>query len=69
MASRPHGFGLTAEVRDKIAAKYDINLEQEARQWIEAVTGEPLNPSVSADEPLGADRFHEALKDGVALCK
>lgn len=60
---------MTAEVRDKIAAKYDINLEQEARQWIEAVTGEPLNPSVSSDEPLGADRFHEALKDGVALCK
>lgn len=69
MASRPHGFGLTAEVRDKIAAKYDINLEQEARLWIEAVTGEKVNPNVSSDEPLGLDRFHEALKDGVLLCK
>ena len=26
------------------AAKYDVDLEQEARQWIEAVINEPLKP-------------------------
>lgn len=69
MASRPRGYGLTAEIKGKIDAKYEIDKEQEARLWVEAVIGEPLDASVSADEPLGQERFHAALKDGIVLCK
>ena len=40
-------------------AKNDPKREQEARQWLQSVVGEPF--------PEGS--FHEALKDGVYLCK
>ncbi|KAI0208336.1 Calponin-3 [Lamellibrachia satsuma] len=69
MANRPRSYGLTAEVRGKLAAKYDIEKEQEARLWIEAVVGEPVDSSVPESEALGMDRFHAALKDGILLCK
>jgi len=69
MANRPRGFGLTAEVKSKMAAKYDVEQEQEARLWMEAVTGEPLNPEADSSVPLGLDAFHAALKDGSYLCK
>lgn len=69
MANRPRGFGLTAEVKGKIAAKYDVEKEQECRVWMESVTGEALPGSASPAEPLGAQKFHEALKDGTYLCK
>lgn len=69
MATRPKGYGMTAELSRKIAAKYDENQEQEARLWMEAVVGEPVDPGVSSGEIMGSKRFHEALKDGVYLCK
>jgi len=69
MASRPRGYGLTAEVKGKIAAKYEIEKEQEARLWMQAVLGEALDPEVPDDEPLGPERFQACLKDGVFLCK
>lgn len=69
MASRPRGYGLTAELKGKMDAKYEVEKEQEARLWIEDVIGEPLDQSVPAGEPLGPDRFHAALKDGIILCK
>ena len=59
MAERPKGYGMTAELDEKKAAKYDPELEAEARDWMERVTGERL--------PAGS--FHAALKDGVYLCK
>lgn len=59
MADRPKGYGLTAELKDKQSGKYDPKLEKEAREWLQAVVGEPF--------PAGS--FHEALKDGVYLCK
>lgn len=43
--------------------------EQEAREWMEEVLGEPIDPSAPRHEPLGPDRFHAALKDGIILCK
>lgn len=58
MAARPKGYGMTAELKDKIDSKYDPNLEAEAREWIEAVTGRPF--------PAGT--FAEALNDGQVLC-
>ena len=59
MAARPKGYGMTAEIKDKLDSKYDPKLEAEARSWIEAVTAEPL--------PGGT--FAEALNDGKVLCK
>ena len=43
-------------------AKYDPELEQEARQWVEAVLGR----NVFGDE-CGADHMHELLGDGKVL--
>lgn len=50
-------YGLTAEVKNKIAAKYDVQKEEELRLWIEEMTG----------EQIGAD-FQKGLKNGVILC-
>jgi hypothetical protein len=69
MASRPRGYGLTAEIKGKIEAKYEVDKEQEARLWMEAILGEPLDQTVSSSEPLGPDRFAAALKDGILLCR
>ena len=44
-------------------AKYDLDLEQDARQWIEAV----LKRNVFADDKCGADHMHEVLGDGKVL--
>ncbi|XP_059158834.1 myophilin-like [Physella acuta] len=69
MATRPRGYGLTGEISRKIASKYDVGLEQEARLWMEAVLGEPLAPDEDSSVPLGMDKFQAVLKDGVTLCK
>ena len=50
---------MTAELKEKQASKYDPQLETQARAWLEAVVG----------EPFPASDFHEALKDGIYLCK
>jgi hypothetical protein len=59
MAERPKGYGMTAELQEKKAAKYDPELEAQARDWMELIIGEPF--------PSGT--FHDALKDGLYLCK
>ena len=59
MAERPKGYGMTAELKEKQESKYDPEQEAEARQWLQALVGEPF--------PGGS--FHDALKDGVYLCK
>ena len=59
MAERPKGYGMTAELAEKKAAKYDPDMEKQAVDWMQEVIGEPL--------PEGS--FHEALKDGAYLCK
>ena len=51
-------YGLDRELAEKAAAKYDPQLEAEARAWIEAVLG----------ESLGDGTFHEVLKSGMVLC-
>ena len=51
-------YGLDKELADKAAAKFDPQLEGEAREWIEKVTGKPLEGTT-----------HEALKSGVVLCE
>ncbi|XP_051719099.1 calponin-3b [Ctenopharyngodon idella] len=51
-------YGLSAEVRSKIAQKYDLQKEEELRYWIEDVTGMPIG-----------ENFQMGLKDGVILCE
>jgi hypothetical protein len=43
-----------------VFCRYDVGLEVAAREWVEAVLGEPA----LGDGPLGP-----ALKDGQALCR
>ena len=42
MADRPTSFGFTAESYHKQESKYDLELEQEARIWMESVIEQPL---------------------------
>nr|XP_057924727.1 calponin-2 [Doryrhamphus excisus] len=51
-------YGLSAEVRNKIAQKYDLQKEEELRVWIEDVTGVCIGPD-----------FQKGLKNGVILCE
>ncbi|KAL8580479.1 hypothetical protein ACOMHN_053194 [Nucella lapillus] len=68
MATRPRGYGLTAEINRKIQEKYDVNLEQEARVWIERILDTELVRGADPNTPLGHDTFHQMLKDGQVLC-
>ncbi|RKP06851.1 calponin homology domain-containing protein [Thamnocephalis sphaerospora] len=52
--------GLDADLRERLAAKHDPVREQQAREWIEQVTGESFPEDTS---------FLVALRDGVILCK
>ncbi|XP_012673621.1 calponin-1 [Clupea harengus] len=51
-------FGLSAEVKNKLAQKYDHQKEEELRLWIHEVTGHHLPKN-----------FMDGLKDGVVLCE
>ncbi|ORZ27279.1 calponin homology domain-containing protein [Lobosporangium transversale] len=55
----PRNFGLDREIAAKLASKYDVGREIEAREWIETVIG----------EPFPYEGFQESLKDGVILIK
>lgn len=52
--------GLDADLRERMAARFDPEREREARNWIAHVIGEAL----PEDEPL-----IQTLRDGVILCK
>ena len=58
-SARGGGYGLDAELALKQAAKHDVGAENQAKVWIEGVTG----------ESFGEKSFGEALKDGIMLCK
>ncbi|XP_046578736.1 myophilin-like [Haliotis rubra] len=66
MARRPRGYGLSAEISKKINDKYDLGIEREAREWMEALLGRSLSENGG---DLGADGMHAVLKDGVLLCQ
>ena len=55
---RGGGYGLDAELARKAAEKYDYEMEDEARAWIETITGLELG-----------DDFGEGLRNGVILCE
>jgi hypothetical protein len=56
MAYHGPAYGMSADIADTLAAKYDTGIEAEVRDWIQKVTGEKI------------DDFHETLKSGVFLC-
>lgn len=57
MQARGGGYGLDAELARRAAERYDYDMEDEAREWIEAIS----------DMEIG-DEFGEGLRDGVVLC-
>eukprot|EP01098_Paradermamoeba_levis_P012401 TRINITY_DN542_c0_g1_i4.p1 TRINITY_DN542_c0_g1~~TRINITY_DN542_c0_g1_i4.p1 ORF type:complete len:195 (-),score=68.50 TRINITY_DN542_c0_g1_i4:25-609(-) len=59
MAQHGPAYGFSAELEKKRQASYDLNLEQQARDWILALTGS----SVGTGDAFAAD-----LKDGSVLC-
>ncbi|XP_054765226.2 muscle-specific protein 20-like [Lytechinus pictus] len=69
MANRPKGYGMTAELANKTAAKFDTELANEAFEWIAAVlqTGSPEFASSFGTVVTQKD-FQEPLRDGVVLC-
>jgi len=61
MANRTRGYGLTAELTDKIRAQYSEKDEQEITQWFSSLGLAQFNGQ-------GYDDFQEYLKDGMILC-
>ncbi|KAG7391705.1 Transgelin-3 [Phytophthora pseudosyringae] len=55
--ARGGGYGLDAELARKAAERYDYDMENEARAWLEALS-----------EMQIGDDFGEGLRDGVVLC-
>jgi len=62
MASRPKGFGMTAELQRKKDSKYDPELDQQIRDWIKDVLGQDVETSKD-----GQSEFAEKFKDGEIL--
>ncbi|KAM4748283.1 calponin-1 [Rhinophrynus dorsalis] len=56
--NRGPAYGLSAEVKSKLAQKYDPQKEAELREWIESTTGRNIG-----------NKFMDSLKDGVILCE
>lgn len=57
-ANRQQKYGLDADLQRRRDAQYDPALEQEAREWLAAVIGKPVEGP-----------FAEALQSGVVLCE
>ncbi|XP_040270952.1 calponin-1 [Bufo bufo] len=56
--NRGPAYGLSAEVKNKLASKYNPHLEAELREWIESTTGKKIE-----------NKFMESLKNGAILCE
>jgi len=72
MASRPKGFGLTAECDRKKAAKFDPERANEAVAWIQAILEKKGEHSelIAKLKPVTAmDDIQSMFKDGVILCE
>lgn len=59
------GYGLTAAIHRQRAQKYDLDDEQDALAWMEAV----IDEGEIFINVVGMEATREALKDGVYLCK
>lgn len=70
MANRQKGFGMTAELNKKKAAKFDARLASEAMEWIAGVLGHGNHESVCKEnEVTEMCQVVTPLKNGVALCQ
>ena len=63
-------------VRLQLDEMYDVDLEFEVREWMEAVSEEPFpEPDQEVLDGLGEDKgaswasFYASLRDGAYLCK
>jgi len=76
MANRQRGYGMTAELEKKKAAKFDADLTSEAMQWM-AMVLEDGNHAEDAKKLMDVvdsgiqtkEDFANPLKDGQSLCK
>jgi hypothetical protein len=59
MADRAPKVGWDAQLERERLAKYDVRVEDAARQWMGQVLG----------RSLGDGSFHDLLKSGVVLCQ
>jgi hypothetical protein len=57
MAFQAPVYGMDLELKKKQESAFDPQLEAQAKNWIQAVTGETITD------------LHQSLKDGVILCK
>ncbi|XP_043934261.1 transgelin-2-like [Protopterus annectens] len=64
MANKGPSYGLSREIQNKIAKKYDPELEETLTNWVI----EQTNFQGNQPEP-GRNNFQEWLKDGVILCE
>jgi len=64
MAERPQGYGLTAEVKAAMDAKYNSDLALKAMDWIASHV-----PNSDVAGVSGSVEVHSKLKDGTMLCK
>jgi len=72
MANRPRGFGLTAELNKKKAAKFDAELSTESFKWMKGIfeDAEFFSESEALSIPVEKQEdVMKPLKDGVLLCK
>lgn len=76
MANRPIGYGLTAELARKNAAKFDPDLANDALDWMRDVfehceeeMSEGVEQFMHLDEVQSEQHVQEILRDGVLLCK
>lgn len=71
MANRPKGYGMTAELANKKAAKYDPKLAEEVLEWMTLVLQDngldELADKLPTDVRNQKD-FAMPLKDGIILC-
>lgn len=75
MASQGPSYGLSRELLLKAQAKFDVELANQALNWIQSVTNAPVNLNNNEDDNNNNSagikdqfEFAEALKDGIALC-
>ena len=72
MATRPKGYGMTAELANKRAAKFDPDLTKEAMEWIGEVLRDGGGEHAELASQIGvienAKDVQFILKDGVILC-
>ncbi|XP_053210310.1 calponin-3-like isoform X1 [Panonychus citri] len=76
MAFQGPAYGLSRELLLKSQAKFDIELANQALNWVQAVTNTSFNLNNNDDNNNNDNstgikdqfEFAEALKDGIALC-